>query len=297
VRRTLSPLRRDRITASRLPAVLGLSPFMTPAGLMRQMVREHFGDPDEFADNPAIEWGRRHEDEVVAEYELARGVLADCIGDGQVTLLHPDLHYFAATPDGILPDRVLEVKAPWRSLYTSIDQRPDYYAQLQLQMACAEVPMADLVIWRPNEPLVVDTIEVDPKWLEDRLPVVEDFLADYRAVLADPERYTPHREPLRDVRNDGVWVEAATEWLELDHLVRRLTEARDAAANHLAALSPDKPARGGGIDLLRFERKGSVPYAKVLKDLNPTVDLDQFRGASTTVVTVRRVGDNQKGPS
>ena len=47
-RPAFSPLRKDLITASRLPVVLGLSPYLTPNALMRQMVREHFGDPDEF---------------------------------------------------------------------------------------------------------------------------------------------------------------------------------------------------------------------------------------------------------
>jgi putative phage-type endonuclease len=296
MRRKLSPLRKDRVTASRLPAVLGVSPYLTRAALMRQMVREHFGDPDEFAGNIATEWGQRHEDQVVAEYELTRGVLVDHAGDRQITVVHPaPLAFLAATPDGILADRVLEVKAPWRSLYTSIEQRPDYYAQLQVQMACTGLPLADLVIWRPEQPLVVDTIEANPGWLADRLPVVADFLNEYREVLDDPERYSPHREPLRDVRTDDEWAEAATEWLELDFLYRQLAEAREAAAARLAALSPVKSARGAGIDLQRYERKGAVPYSKVLKDLNPTVDLDRFRGAPTTVVAVKRVGDNQKG--
>lgn len=295
MRRVLSPLRRDRITASRLPAVLGISPFTSPQQLMRQMVREHFGDEDEFAGNIATEWGNRYEDQVVAEYELTRGVMAACTGDRQVTVVHAELDFFAATPDGILADRVLEVKAPWKSLYTSIEQRPDYFAQLQLQMACTGLPRGDLVIWRPDNTLVVDTIDADPAWLDGTLPVVGEFLADYRATLADPERYTPHREPLKDARNDPEWARAAAEWMELDYLVRQITEAREGALGKLAALSPDKPARGGGIDLLRYKRRGSVPYAKVLQDLNVTADLESYRGQSTTVVAVRRIGDTQKG--
>ena len=56
LRPTLSPLRRDRITASRLPALLGISSYTIPAALMRQMVREHFSDPDEFTGNVALDW-------------------------------------------------------------------------------------------------------------------------------------------------------------------------------------------------------------------------------------------------
>ena len=81
--------------------------------------------------------------------------------------------FLGATPDGVNPDRVVETKAPWRSLYTSIDERPDYAAQLQLQMEVSGLDRADLVIWRQGQPLLVSTVERDPAWLAGVLPAVE----------------------------------------------------------------------------------------------------------------------------
>jgi hypothetical protein len=156
-------------------------------------------------------------------------------GAAQQTLVHPVLDFLAATPDGLTADRVVETKAPWRSLYTSIDERPDYAAQLQLQMEVSGLDRADLVIWRQGQPLLVSTVERDPAWLAGVLPTVEKFLDDYRAVLADPERHTPHREPLRDERTDPDWAAAAAAWLELDYLIRQLEASRDKAAATLGA--------------------------------------------------------------
>jgi len=270
--------------------VLGISPYTTPAALMREMVRDHFGDEQEFTGNFVTNWGNEHEAEVVAEYELTRGVQVYRSGTGQQTLVHPELDFLAATPDGVTADRVVECKAPWRSLYTSITERPDYAAQLQLQMEVTGLSTADLVIWRRGQPLTVDTIHRDLDWLEGVLPAIGKFLGEYAEVLADPEKSAPHREPLRDVRTDPEWIAQATEWLELDYLLKQLTTAREVAAGKLAALSPDKPARGAGVDLLRFDRRGNVQYPKVLADLGATVDLKAYRGKTSTITSVRRIG-------
>ena len=139
----------------------------------------------------------------------------------------------------------------------------------------------------------MSTVERDPTWLAGVLPAVEKFLADYRAVLADPERHTPHREPLRDQRTDPEWAAAAAAWMELDYLIRQLEVSRDKAAATLGALSPDKSARGFGIDLLRYERRGAVQYKQVLGDLKVTVDLEKYRGKSADVTTIRRIGAKQ----
>lgn len=287
---TLSPLRIDRITASRLPALLGLSPYTTPVALMREMVREHFGDKPEFTGNFVTDWGHQHEAEAIAEYELTRGVQVQRSGTGQQTLVHPDLNFLAATPDGVTSDRVLECKAPWRSLYTSIAERPDYASQMRLQMEVTGLHTADLAIWRQNQPLLVDTIHRTLGWLDSVLPAVTKFLDEYRKVITDPDKAAVHREPLKDVRTDPEWAEAAVEWLEVDFLIAQLTKAREAAASRITDLSPVKPARGAGVDLLRFDRKGNVQYPRVLADLGAAVDLESYRAASSTVTSVRRIG-------
>lgn len=143
---TLSPLRTDRITASRLPAVLDISPHLTARQLLREMVREHFGDEKEFTGNPATEWGQAHEAEIIAEYELTRGILVQHTGAAQRTVVHPRIDYLAATPDGVTKDRVIEGKAPWKARYTSLAERPDYEAQARLQMECTGLRHADVAI-------------------------------------------------------------------------------------------------------------------------------------------------------
>ena len=294
----LSPLRTDRITASRLPALLGISPYVKPAGLMREMVRQHFGEETEFTGNVATSWGSAHEADVIAEYELTRGVRVYGTGAEQRTLIHPRYDFLAATPDGVVSDRVLECKAPFKARYTSITERPDYEVQARLQMEVAGAAYGDIAVWRPGQPIVVETIDYEPDWLPSVMPAIEKFLADYRQTIADPEAAAPHLEPLKDQRTDPDWGLAALDWLELKYLIENLTAQLKTAEEGLKALSPDKPARGGGLDLLRFERIGAINYKKAFEALmaaasaagcTVTVDPEAFRAATSHVAAIRRV--------
>ena len=51
--------RKHRITGSVAGAVLGLNPYMKPADVMRNMVRDFHGYEREFKTNAAVEWGNR----------------------------------------------------------------------------------------------------------------------------------------------------------------------------------------------------------------------------------------------
>ena len=294
----LSPLRTDRITASRLPALLGISPYVTPVGLMREMVRQHFGEEVEFTGNIATSWGSAHEADVIAEYELTRGVRVYGAGEEQRTLIHPRFDFLAATPDGVTGEKVIECKAPYRARYTSIHERPDYEVQARLQMEVAGAAFADVVIWRPGQPIVVETLDYEPDWLPSVMPAIEAFLADYRAVIGDPAAAAVHLEPLKDERTDPDWALAALDWLELKYLIEQLTAELKESETALKALSPDKPARGGGLDLLRFERIGAVNYRSAFEALTKavaaagcgvTVDPEAFRAATSQVAAVRCV--------
>ena len=99
--------------------------------------------------------------------------------------------------------------------------------------------------------------------------------------------------PRADLPGDSAPSVAAAEWMELDYLIRQLESSREAAAATLGALSPDKSARGFGIDLLRYERRGAVQYKQVLGDLKVAVDLEKYRGKSADVTTIRRIGAKQ----
>lgn len=181
----LSPLRAGRITGSRVSAILGLSKYSKPADVLREMVRQQLGAPDEFTGNVATAWGNEHEDDALAAYEVERAVMVHA---GQEFVIHPEYPWLAATPDGLVgEDGMVEAKCPYRAEYMSLAERPDYAAQIQLQMECTGREWCDFLIWRPNDPLIIDRAARDRDWLPSVAPLLMQFVDDYTAALAAPE--------------------------------------------------------------------------------------------------------------
>ena len=171
----LSPMRTGRITASRVGAILGVNKYQTRDDVMREMVRGHFGAEPEFTGNDATEYGNLHEDDARTAYEATCGVL---VLDAQDFIPHPEHGWIGVSPDGLVgDDGMVEIKCPWRAKYMSVAEKPEYAAQIQLQLACTGRAWCDFVIWRSFdaadrlgcEPLIIERVPADPDWLPSNL--------------------------------------------------------------------------------------------------------------------------------
>lgn len=286
----LSPLRKDRITGSRLPAILGLSPYSTRNDVLREMVRQHFDDEPDFQGNIATEWGRDHELEAIAEYELTRQVMLTAAGDQQITVVHPEVDCLAVTPDGLIEDVGLaEAKCPFRAVYSHIREREDYFEQIQLELECTQRDWADFIVWRQDEPIAVSRVHHDPRWLASRMPEIDKFMAEYLEVL-DSEKAWVYRSPLVDVRTDPEWELAALQYLDSLAAQKYAEKQVQLAKDDLVSLAAaERSSRGFGVLVTRSEPKGSVNYRAVAAKYAPDVDLEEFRSApGKPVHTVRR---------
>lgn len=188
----LSPLRQGRITASRVSAILELNKYQSRADTLREMVRQHFGAESEFKGNLATEHGNAHEGDGLTLYERENATL---VYGGQLIAIHPTIPWLAATPDGLVgPVGMVEVKAPWRAVYSTIQERPDYEAQIRLQLECTGREWCDFVVYRDAD-ITVSRVDHNPAWLPSVLPVLEAFMAEYEAVVASEELSAPFLAP------------------------------------------------------------------------------------------------------
>lgn len=179
---TLSPLREGRITGSRIGAVLGLNRYQSRAKVLAEMIQQAKGLPAEFQGNEHTAYGHKHERDALADYERERGVM---VWGGQAFLIHPLHPFLASTPDGYVGlDGMVEVKCPPSAKYDHIDQKPEYEAQIRLQLECAGRSWCDFVVWRPSG-ISVSRVEHDPAWLPSVMPKLEKFMADYREALRE----------------------------------------------------------------------------------------------------------------
>lgn len=282
----LSPQRVGRVTASRVPAILGVSPYGDRDSVMREMVRERLGLPSEFTGNIATEWGTDHEPEAITEYEKYRGVM---VHNAQVFVVHRSIDYLGCTPDGLIGETgMVEAKCPYRAGYTSIEERPDYYEQIQHQLEVLDREWCDFVVWRPSG-LAVSRVGRDPGWWANRGDHLDAFIAEYEDIIYDTDRHQPFMDDADQtpVRDDFDWQMAALEYLEARAAADRAEKAREAARATLITLAGGEPARGAGVALSVDDRRGAVDYKRLLAEHLPTVDLESYRKPSSVVTTVR----------
>lgn len=151
-----------RLTASDLPLILGH--FGGPAVLVSKksqlLTAICQGTTTEIstaAQQPALVWGRTHEAQAAAAYEMrrwaeGRPVTLDIAG----LWILPDATMLAASPDRVFSDskgmlRLLEIKCPY-SRQLPPDLPEHVRLQVIMQLACSPLPVsgADVFFWTPS---------------------------------------------------------------------------------------------------------------------------------------------------
>lgn len=289
----LSPLRTGRITGSRVGAILGLNRYQTRDDVMRELVRDTLGAEREFLGSEATEYGNDHEEDARSAFEAKNGVL---VLDAQKFFIHPEHDFLGVSVDGLVgEDEIVEFKCPWRARYRSIQEKPDYRAQVQLQLACTGREGAWFVIWREAghadrigvQRLIIERVLVDPAWLPLVLPELAEFHAEYLRVVADEDLAAPYLADLE--RSDADWVDAAGEFRAADEAVDVASKRLDSAKARLRKLAGERSARGCGVSVSRVERAGAVDWKAVAGKYAADVDVDVFRKPSAVVYSVRTV--------
>lgn len=99
----------------------------------------------------AMLWGIEHEDEAREEYEVQTGELVDLVG----FMLHPDIPFLGASPDGLVgQDGLIEIKCPTPATqikYIRAGVVPEEYRpQILLQLIVTERKWCDFVSFDPR---------------------------------------------------------------------------------------------------------------------------------------------------
>lgn len=269
--------RKNRITASMVGAVLGLSPFMTRADAMRAMVRDREGLPSEFNGNVATEWGNANEDMARGEYEME--TCHDVIQVGFIT--RED--WAGTSPDGLIgEDGGVEIKCPYglrnepAPCFKTLEEQPHYYAQIQFTLWVTGRKWWHFYQWTPAGGRLSPPVLPDQDWLDDNLPKLRQFYAEFLAEPADDHASEP-----RTVIDTPDAARMVREWDEIAEQLERLTERKADLLQEMLTIAGQRNALLSGRKLTLVSKAGSVSYAKVVKDHCPKVDLEPYRGKAS----------------
>lgn len=133
----------------------------------------------------AMQWGIDHEDEARMEYQVRTGEIVQLTG----FVLHPDIPYLGASPDGLVgTDGLVEIKCPTTAVHLRRIKAgvvpPEYVPQMLLQCLCTGRKWVDYIDYDPRcrgpyERLAYWSIRFTPteEQLNDARSRCEDFLA------------------------------------------------------------------------------------------------------------------------
>ena len=265
--------RKGKITASNVGAILGESKYKTPDDVMREMVRDHFGAEREFTGNAATQWGEDHEAEALSTLEGDTGEFVERCG----FIEHPKHRWLGASPDGLIgDDTVVEVKCPYNKEVFSLDSRPDYMAQVQIQMFCAERTKALFGVWVPGY-IHVTPVEIDTAWLCEAVPVLKAFHDEYLEIISDKDRAAPHLEDLvQDMSQNAEWAEAAQIYATLKAEQKAIAAMIEQKKTTLIELAGGRKSQGSGVLVYPIAGRIATDYKRLLAE-NPDIDPTNYQ--------------------
>lgn len=265
--------RRGRLTGSIAGAALGLAPYMSQDDCLRALVRSAHDMPSEFKGNIATDWGTNNEDQARSAYELETG------NDVTAAPFIPFEDWSGASPDGFVGDSgIVEIKCPFgirkdpHPVFKSIKDQPHYYAQIQLQLFVTGRAWCDFWQWTPHGSSL-ERVDYCGAWINENLPKLKAFW--WKAREADPADF---EGPKRKVIDTPESERLIAEFDELADAIDNATERRKDIIARMVEMSGGKDAVVSGRNLTLVKRKGSVSYAKAIKELAPDADLEKWRG-------------------
>lgn len=275
----LSEKRNGRITASAVGAVLRLSPFRTAEDELRAMVRRYHGAPSEFEGNPATEYGNRMEPIAAGEYVFESTLPVDL---DQKFVIHPDIDWLGATPDGLVgDDGLLEIKCPYSlrngGEFKTIIEQPHYYAQIQVQLFCTGRKWCDFLQRDGLGGRKVERVEFDQSYIDAIMPILVAFYGRYLTEREMPIA-AAHLGPKKVEIDTPHAAKLIAEYDELADAIDQASQRRKAILDELITLAGNNPATICGRALFPVERKGSISYAEIVKKHLPDLDLEPYRG-------------------
>lgn len=184
--------RLGKVTASRVADVMAKTKSGYSASrqnYMAQLICERLtGKQAESFSNAAMQRGTELEPIARSEYEIRNDVMVFETG----LVIHPDIEYFGASPDGLVGDAgLVEIKCPntWTHIETIKTGEPkrEYIIQMQSQMACTGRQWCDFVSFDDRLPEHLAYFETrihrDDEFIGQMLAEISIFLDELESTI------------------------------------------------------------------------------------------------------------------
>lgn len=260
--------RRGKISASKVPIILNLSPYASPL----MLYEEEMGLREPQAQQAHMTRGLEVEDQVRDWFFDKSGIKVEpCV------LQHPTNSLFIASLDGMSEDgkAIVEIKNNNKDLHEMAKNNilpANYQAQVMFQMFVSGLSECYYISHRQSDHVIV-VVKRDDDYIADMIPKLLDFKR--RLDEFDPPPMTDR--DYEDMSNDRTLQTIASEY-ELWRL--RELEAqlqKDKYKKEMLTKIGEKNAKGQGWRFTRYQVQGRVDYDEVLRQHKIDANLEQFR--------------------
>ena len=267
--------RKNKITASELPIIMGKSKFLTPYELWQQKL----GFIDGVKDNFAMQKGRRLEP--IVRDQINRELKCDY---QSVVWVHDNLEWAAASLDGYdeMSNTILEIKCPGLEDHKTAeagDVPLHYKDQIYWQLFCSG---ADFAIYASYYEGKIESVKIKldhDHLINEMLPKATEF---YRCLIEMVEPPTTEKDFIQIT--DEQFPEIAREWKAANEMAKFYKNKEDHFKKKLLNFTDDSNCVGCGLKIQRIKRDGSIEWPKVWAEaclksphLAMSLDPDSFR--------------------
>ena len=262
-------LRKNKVTATDAPILMGVSPWSTP--YKRWCEKLSLVPEKEMTE--AMQRGLDMEEEARADFERQTKIVVF-----PEVILSDKYDFMMASLDGIDIEHknAVEIKCPGEedhrmALDGVVPEK--YYPQLQHQMVVTNLDMIYYFSYRGKSSKIIQ-VGKDEEYIQKMLPKEREF---YRCMQEFEAPNLCDRDFL--TRDDDIWVCTVQKWKDINEKLKELESEQEELKDALIIMSAGKNTKGGGITLSKIYRKGNIDYKDIpeLKELN----LEKYRKPST----------------
>lgn len=280
--------RRERITASRVAAIMGEDPWSNQSEVYLDMVEGRIKDKTE-----AMTMGTLYEPYARRAYEDYMGIYVD-----PMVVEHPEHKFLGASLDGINfeQDVILEIKCPGENSYQKIKDKGvprHYWIQMQAQMFCVPeakeahffAALMDPVIIGRIEDFILIKVPRDDKFHVELLAKCKDFWDNHIVPRIPPlTKYTK-------IRDEEYW--AVEERLQkIMELKKKVEEEEEDLKQRLIVIADGECVEGRLTRVNLCSRKGAVDEKRLKDD---GISIDDYRKPSKSYQTVTFIKAREEG--